>query len=345
FSLLFGAGIVLMYERRDIAGLPSAGVHYRRMAGLLAMGVVHAYAIWYGDILVAYALCGLWLFPLRKCGPILLIILGAVLLLIGGGINFALGALIFLSPEAVAQVEASIQPDPATIAWEIEAYRGNWFRQMPHRALTALIFQTLIFLFVTLWRAGGLMLIGMGLIKLDVLTGKAPRSVYYALVAVGLFVGLPLIAGGLIHFPVSKRDSAEFLFFGVLYNYFGSIALTLGYVGLIMLLCQSRLIGWLHPLAAVGRTALTNYIGQSVICTLVFYGTINPYPLFGRLSWTAQMGVVVAIWVLQLVVATIWLRHFRMGPLEAAWRWSTYGKRSRMHNTAPQPAAPDGAEN
>ncbi|MEM1098159.1 MAG: hypothetical protein AAGH92_05160 [Planctomycetota bacterium] len=83
FSLLFGAGVVLMYQRRDADGLRSGKLHYRRMLGLLFIGLIHAYFIWFGDILVTYALCGMLLFPLRKLGAGWLFAMGVAALTLG----------------------------------------------------------------------------------------------------------------------------------------------------------------------------------------------------------------------------------------------------------------------
>jgi uncharacterized membrane protein YeiB len=68
--------------------------------------------------------------------------------------------------------------------------------------------------------------------------------------------------------------------------------------------------------------ALTDYILQSVICTTIFYG--HGLGLFGRVERIEQLGIVVAIWVVQLVLSPIWLRYFLFGPLEWLWRSLTY---------------------
>lgn len=326
FSMLFGAGAVLMSQRRDAAGLPTAGLHYRRMAGLMGIGLVHAYAIWYGDILVTYALCGLWLYPLRKLKAPWLIVLGVALLLVGSGINLFFGwSTEFWPQEELREFETMLIPSTAQIQQETYAYLGSWWRQMSHRAPASFGFQTFIYLVWGLWRAGGAMLIGMALMKLGVFSGKAPRKVWLILIAAALLVGLPLILTGMSRYPINDRLSAQWFFYGQSYNYWGSLFMALGYAGAVMWMCQSTtLLRWLTPLAAVGRTALTNYLAQSIICTLLFYG--HGLGLFMKLDWTRQMGVVAAVWVMQLIVSTFWLRRFSMGPMEAAWRAFSYGR-------------------
>jgi uncharacterized protein len=87
FSMLFGAGIVLMTQRQEASTGKSAKVHYRRMAILLIFGLIHAYVIWYGDILFTYALCGMVAYLFRRRRPWLLITLGILLIAVHSGFN------------------------------------------------------------------------------------------------------------------------------------------------------------------------------------------------------------------------------------------------------------------
>ena len=327
FSMLFGAGIVLMYERRDALGQRSAGLHYRRMAGLFVIGLLHAYGLWFGDVLVTYALCGLWLYPMRRLGPWLLLGLGFGLLAIGSGISVLLGwAISFASEHEIAEIMAFLNPTPAAAAEEVEAHRGGWWDQMRYRAPASLEMQTFYYLIWGGWRAGGVMLVGMALLKFGVLRGTASRSTYLCIAAVGGGLGLTLALVGLLRYPADARDTPASMFINQ-WNYWGSLGLAAAYLSAVMLVCRAGVPRCLNPVAAVGRTALTNYLAQSVICTLVFYGTIHRLDLFGRVSWSTQMVVVLAVWVMQLVAATWWLRRFRMGPAEWLWRWASYGQR------------------
>lgn len=332
FSMLFGAGVVLMYERRDAAGQGSAALHYRRMAGLFVIGMVHAYALWFGDILVAYALCGMWLFLLRRQRPWLLILLGVLMLMIGTGFSLLFGlTLPYWPQEAVAELDLGFSPTPEWIADETAAYRGGWWAQMAFRAPSSLMMQTFYFAIWGLWRAGGVMLLGMALLKLGVLRGTASKRTYMTLIATGFGVGFPLIVMDLVRYPADSRGTAESMFIGTLGNYWGSVLVAVGYASVVMLVVRGGAAAWLsRPLAAVGRMALTNYLAQSVICTLLFYGTLGHGGLFGRLGWAEQWGVVAGVWALQIAWSVWWLGRWRMGPVEALWRWASYGKRPAM---------------
>ncbi|MEM1107649.1 MAG: DUF418 domain-containing protein [Planctomycetota bacterium] len=329
FSMLFGAGVVLMYERRDAAGLPSAGLHYRRMAGLFAFGFVHAYAIWFGDILVTYALCGLWLFVLRKFPAWLLILIGVFMLLVGTGFNLLFGLTLPYWPDDVAaEMQTVLQPTAAMIADQTAAYRGNWWAQMAYRAPEAFGMQTFYFGIWGIWRAGGVMLLGMAFLKLGVLRGTASRGTYLTLIGIGFGVGLPLILLDLLRYPADDRGSLEAMFLGMLGNYWGSLFVATAYAGVVMLIVRGGKLAWAtRPLAAVGRMALTNYLAQSVICHLLFYGTLGHAGLFGRVGWVEQMGIVAGVWALQIAWSTWWLKRHPMGPMETLWRRMSYGKR------------------
>ena len=113
-----------------------------------------------------------------------------------------------------------------------------------------------------------------------------------------------------------------------------AILLALGYAGGICLLVSSGIARRVtDAVACVGRLALTNYIGQSVIATAIFYWW--GLGLFGQVSRAGQLGLVLAICLAQVVISVIWLRWFRFGPLEWLWRSLTYGRRqpmSRQHN-------------
>jgi uncharacterized protein len=191
-----------------------------------------------------------------------------------------------------------------------------------------LVIHTVYFLFFFLWRAGGMMVLGQALMKWRVLTGERSNRFYLTLALLGYAVGFPLVWIGLakleaIEFAVPQRFVLE------LHNYFGSIAVALGHVGLVLwLLHVWPTSPWFDRLAAVGRMALTNYLMQSLICTTLFYG--YGFNLFGRLDYAWQLVVVAAVWTLQLILSPWWLRHFKFGPLEWLWRWLTYGERPHM---------------
>ena len=338
FSMLFGAGIVLMAGRAEARG--GAGpVHYRRMGWLLAIGLLHAHLLWYGDILFTYAVCGMVVYPLRHLSPGRLAVLGTTLLAIGSAPSVGAGMSLPYWPEEAlsALTDEAWRPTPEVIEAELAVYRGGWLAQMPSRSGDALALQTILLIFWGLWRAGGLMLIGMALFKGDVFSARRSARFYAGLIAAAVGVGLPLQAYGL-SLDFARGWPVWSFFIGMQFNYWPSIAVSLGYVGLVMLVCRNAALHRLtRPFAAVGQTALTNYLLQTVLCTLVFYG--HGLGWFGSVDRVGQIGVVAAVWAVQLVASPLWLRRFRFGPAEWAWRSLTYGARQPLRRApAPEPA-------
>jgi len=330
FSMLFGAGICLFADRAEAKGQRPAALHYRRMLWLLVFGLIHAYLIWYGDILVAYALCGLWAYAFRRCRVKTLLIFGLVLVAISSALDLITGlSLDHMPAQAVAEIRNAWQPSVAEIDAELTAYRGGWSEQLPLRAKTAAFFQTTLFLTTIAWRVTGMMLIGMALFRSGVLGAQRSERFYWTLALIGGLVGLAPILSGL---AINQRAQFEFeysMFIGSQYNYWGSIGLAISYLCLIVLAVRGRwLTGLQSRLAAVGRTAFSNYIFQSLLCSLIFYG--HGFGQFGHINRSQQLLVVVSIWVLQLLLAPYWLARFRFGPLEWVWRSLTYWRRQPL---------------
>ena len=331
FSLLFGAGIILMTERGKQAGwLAGAGLHYRRMFWLLLFGMAHAYLLWPGDILVTYALCGSFVFLFRKLPPWWLLSIGLLLLSVGSSLSILAGwSMPFWPEEAIADFKTEWSPSQATIKEQLAIYRGSWLSQLPHRAEDAFFVQTFLFLFLFGWRASGLMLFGMALYRLGIINGKRSFGFYLALAVAGLTIGLSLILIG-----VSKNLACEFnltysFFLGTQFNYWGSLFVCLSYIGLIMLICKLPNT-WLftRPLARVGQMALTNYLMQTIICTTVFYG--HGLGFFGYFSRVQQILFVFGVWIFQFITSMVWLEYFKFGPFEWVWRSLTYWRLQPM---------------
>ena len=330
FSVLFGAGIAMMSDRMVARGLSGTGLHYRRQFWLLVIGLAHAFLIWHGDILVAYALCGFLLYPLRNLKP-------RRLLWVGGGavsvVVLLLGLVVVSIPywqEAERSAAmAEWAPPQEVLDAEIEAFRGSWADQFRKRASLSAEFITKGFPLYVLWRAGGLMLVGMALYRLGVLTAARPAAFYRRMALYGLGFGLPPAAIATTFRIRTGLAWEEAMFYGELLNYIGSIGVFLGYVALVMLMVKGEwLPGIRRRLAAAGRMALTNYITQSLLCSLIFHG--HGLGLFEQVSGPGQVAIVVAIWALQLAWSPWWLARFRFGPLEWVWRSATYMKRQPM---------------
>ncbi|UCD93872.1 MAG: DUF418 domain-containing protein, partial [Candidatus Zixiibacteriota bacterium] len=166
FSMLFGAGLILMHDRAESAGQPFGGIHYRRIVWLIIFGLAHGFLFWYGDILFTYALCGLLLYLFRRRSPRTLIIWAVVflslgiLIQVGSGMQFerlrsaaldiesaqATGGEITPQQSIVVQVweetKSYFVPTPDELTQEVEAYRGNFSEVMAYRTPKTFMMQT-----------------------------------------------------------------------------------------------------------------------------------------------------------------------------------------------------------
>jgi uncharacterized protein len=226
-------------------------------------------------------------------------------------------------------MEALFKPSPEDLQREIDAYRGGFAEVHAARVPKTVMMQTQALLMLVLWRAGGWMLIGMALLKLGVLSAKRSVRFYTVMAIVGYGVGLPLVWYGMDALIAHGFDHIYRFKLGNHFNYVGATLVALGHVGVVMLICKTGALKWLTDrLAAVGRMALSNYLIQSILCTTLFYG--YGLGLFDKLDRTGLFGVVILVWIAQLIYSPIWLRHFRFGPAEWVWRSLTYWRRQPM---------------
>ena len=185
--------------------------------------------------------------------------------------------------------------------------------------------ETFVLLMIFVWRAGGLMLVGMAFYKWGILQARKSKSFYTKGILTGLLIGLPIVVYGIVRNYEADWQMQYSMFLGSQYNYWGSLFVSFAWICLIMLIAKSEVIKSLQKrLAAVGQMALTNYLTQSIICSLIFYG--HGFALFGQVERTGQVLVIIAVWVLQMIWSPIWLEKYRFGPFEWLWRSLTYMK-------------------
>ncbi|PCJ50542.1 MAG: hypothetical protein COA74_01815 [Gammaproteobacteria bacterium] len=332
FSILFGAGVCLFAERAEEKTGKSAELHYKRNFWLLIFGLIHAHLIWYGDILYSYALCAFWVYWFRNRSPRFLIISGMILLSIASFYSlFVYYALNnnYIPEEDIKEILSFWQPSATQLQSEITAYTGDLSTQLHQRSQNALFLETQVFLSTIVWRAGGMMLLGMALYKNGVLTGQKSSKYYLILSIVGLSIGFLVSSYGVVQNFAHDFSLNYSMFLGNQFNYWGSIFTVIGYIGLVNLAINKEFATSLQiRLAKVGQMAFSNYIFHSLFCTLIFYG--HGLGLFAELERIQQVMIVLLIWLLQLWYSPIWLKYYLYGPLEWAWRSVTYWQRQPM---------------
>ena len=355
FSMLFGAGIILFITRQEkkVEGLWPTDYFLRRQLWLLVFGLFNAFVLlWFWDILFQYAIVGIIMFAFRRLSPKTLIV-GAVLslLLMTGRENvdayrqrqvISKGEQIAKMDTTVAKLTADQKEDlgammgfkekstPEAKKKQMEktlaAVRGNYcdfYKYQSERSFYGEVHYT----YDGLWDIMVFMFLGMAFFKNGVITGQASTKVYWGLFIGGLGIGLilsyfrlqPLIDYAFNRFDYTKNVSFEF------YE-ISRTSRALGIFGLIMLMYKSGWFKWLFSLMRpVGQMAFTNYLMQSLLVGLFFYGI--GFGMFGKLQRYEIYYVVAATWALQIIWSHIWLRYFRFGPLEWLWRSLTYWKK------------------
>jgi uncharacterized protein len=367
FSMLFGAGLVIMTARAAARGREGglADIYLRRNLWLLVFGVAHAFLLWDGDILYFYAACGLFLYAFRNVPPKWLIAGGIVVLLVTVPKSWlegfdreckrnaaqaaeaakAKGAK--LTPEQEATIGAwkekmkEFKPDREELKKQIQAHQGSYLDRFIRRHGSVVFWQSNGFYLWGIWDVLGMMLIGMALMKLGVFPAEWP-------VRKLAILALATYAPGIALTWAMLRASIAANFEPVAQGYISMgyeparALMGVGYASMLALVCRAGVLaGVRRGLAGVGQMALTNYLLASLVCTTLFYG--YGFGLFGKLERHQLYFVVASVWVVQLALSPVWLRHFQYGPVEWAWRSLTYWKRHPLRIEREEEARPAAA--
>lgn len=356
FSILFGVGLCLMTERAErtghMADLPD--VHLRRNLWLCVFGLLDSTLIWAGDILLTYGLAGLLiLYPCRKLKARTLIVAGALLTcasspllpyFIGtaGDIDLGrqgetivaarhAGETITPDQQKVEEQWHALQAEHAVV---LPPHDGGPTPQRGYFTRVAGQFQDffselLVARVFIVMEAAGAMLFGMGLYKVGFLTAACSRITYSWCALLGLLISSPFYILGM--WQVYQSNFNFFVIEVWLYQPYEILKLvsSIGMISLLMMFIKSKRARPVRvALAAVGTMALSNYIFTSMVCQWLFIW--SPWPLYGRLTYIQHHLVMLCIWGLIIAQSLLWLRRFRIGPLEWVWRSLSYWKLQPM---------------
>jgi uncharacterized protein len=299
FSFLFGVGLAMQFERLSATGHPLYWLT-RRLLVLLAFGLIHLLLIWNGDILTEYAVAGLFVLPLLYASRRVLGLAASALL----ALYLALPAL----PLPV------IWPSPAWITNHVEQANriyqaGSWFQVM---RFSMQELPSLLPLHVYIFpRTLGLFVLGMLAWRSGVFANPAEHKA--KLLGLGCLLGAVGIAIPLI--------SEHWILLNL-----APVCLALGFAGVVLYAVEfNPARALLRPFTAIGRMAFTNYIAQSLIFGFLFFG----YGLgqFDRLRPAPVFAFGIVVYIAQVQLSDVWLRHYRFGPIEWCWRTLMYGRR------------------
>jgi len=323
-SVLFGVGFSVQLMRAPAVHF--ASLYRRRLAALLLIGLVHGFFLWSGDILSTYALMGFFLLAFRTAGERTILGLAIAFLFLpmaAWSLQVSLHERLF-SQLVGAGVDYQELWDDA-----LRVFAHGTYREMIVERARALAWNFS-------WPISMLQILGLFLLGLY--AGR--RQFFHHLSrhlaflrqarwwALAFAVLGMLVRAGVLSLPKGLGPyfgdlSAEVL------ETAGNLALSFFYAVSIILLAERP--HWkrrLAPLAAVGRTALSNYLLQSVVCTTLLYS--YGFRLFGKVGPAAGLALTIAIYSLQVPLSMWWLRRFRFGPMEWVWRSLTYGSLQPM---------------
>lgn len=324
FAMLFGASIILVGGEGDAKD--RRRILLLRLVSLLGIGLIHGFLIWQGDVLNTYAIVGLLALWARSWSP-------KRLLRAGIGLHVGLSAWSLYKmldhaargggdppAEAMRQFLAGVHADALQ-------YGGTFSQSLVQNARDYGDFVVGAFTrWPPIWPLTvlSLMLIGMGLYKLGVLSGKAASAAYRGLIAAGLGALVIVGVAEAVYMVLPShawpvRALARWLQSAT------APVVSLGYVGLMVMATHARLWKAIPAiLAPVGQMAFTNYLTQSIVMTVLFYGGRGP-GLYGKVDRPFLAGAVVAIWAAQILWSRWWMARFTMGPLEWLWRLAYRG--------------------
>ena len=351
FTMLFGASAVLIAERAEGGRPGPMQTHYRRMFWLFAFGMIHAYFLWWGDILVTYSLAGLVIFPFRKLTVRTQVIIGVVILsgLLVANLLVAneLDALYVAAkapganPAAIsAWQEASqlVAPSQALKLQELAGYRGGFLDALRVRALAARLIQTYLMPTSEIPEAIGQMFLGMALFRSGFFTLTWSTRRYRATIAIGYLLAAPATAWLAWKIQQSNFDPLVLNRLEA-WQQISRPLVALAHASVLLLIIRAGVAqAVVNRLSAAGRMAFSNYLMTSIITTLLFDGF--GFGLYGRLSRFGELAVVAGVWVFILTWSKPWLARFHYGPFEWAWRslvrWSP---QPFLRGANPAPAA------
>jgi uncharacterized protein len=335
FSFLFGMGFAIQMSRAEARGAKFLGFYPRRLLALAVFGIIHGILIWGGDILLTYALTGAILLLFRnKSQNTLLWWAGGLFSVpfVVGGTFVTLYRTHIWRPHFLDFTP----PDMPKIANVIHIYSQGTVRQILAQNWVewkATLPTQLFALY-----AVGLFLLGMWVWRSGIVQHLEDyRPVFKRVCAWCIPIGLILNFFFAYEFAVTPPDQDPLaLDLAGMVHFFGAHVLAAGYIsGLALIFLNPNLRRFITPFAAVGRMALTDYLMESILCTLFFYHYTTG--LFGRVGPARGFFFGVVFFAAQVVFSNWWLRHFRFGPMEWLWRGLTYGKFPSMRKGAAEP--------
>jgi uncharacterized protein len=307
FSFIFGWGFAVQMASAERAGV-SANVRFlRRLLGLLLIGIAHATLVFFGDILVLYALLGLPLLLLRDASPRRLLEIAGAAIAVAAAVLFAL-ALSFSEMASSFPVSGSV------------GYLGGFTDGVRQR----MVDWPDAFVFILMFNGplafaafcAGLAAAKTGFFEVGNKAYGAVRRRVPLLLAIAVPLNLLYALASSGYFGNTLGAALAFSLLAIA----GPMLSTLYLIGAVELARWGRFQG---ATVASGRMSLTVYVLEGVIAGLIFNG--YGLGLYGTVGALGCFGIAAGVYLATHVFAAIWLNWFRQGPLEVVLRWMTRG--------------------
>ncbi len=327
FSFLFGLGFYIFMERAEAKGLSANKLFLRRLLVLYVFGVLHYTFVWWGDILHVYAIVGLFLMFFRKRNLKTIKRWIITLLLISTALSFGAEML-----ESLAQLYQGAQVHSDQVSFtsdlaeqSVRLYQNaSLVESIKYRLITETPYRILGFLF-QVPKILGMFLIGLYVGKRKIFTDIEGHlsGIIRTWRVTGLVGAVSALVYGLIVVSIIHVDPLFASAVKTAIKEITTIFISMFYVTSLILLCRKQeLSTLLSPLRHVGQMALTNYISQCILCSLIFYG--HGLGLVNRASAFACLIMTFIIYLPQIELSRRWLKKHQHGPLEYIWRKLTY---------------------
>ena len=329
FSFLFGLGFFIFFERAKERNPNPKRLFRKRLFFLMLIGFAHAFLIWWGDILVSYALFG-FLLPLffdRK--PKTLLIWIGVFFILTVFFTF-FGVITMLLQGMHKEVTATEMPAVFTTFFEnrlessIQAYRYGTFGEIMRQRASDTLF-VYAFMPFNIIAVFPMFLLGLYAGKKGIFQNIESNLPFIKKAWKWSFaIAIPMSIAVII---LQKLPNTNiYLSLSAIAGFFSMVGLVVFYITSITLLCQNaKWLLRLKPFAYVGRMALSNYLLQSIIGTLIFYN--YGLGLYGQIAPAFGMVLALVIFAVQIFISKWWLERYQFGPMEWTWKSLTYGKR------------------
>jgi uncharacterized protein len=340
FSMLFGIGFYLFIRKAEEGNRQIVSLYRFRLLWLLIFGILHIVFLWYGDILLIYALAGFIMVWFRKKSVKTLVIWAAIFMSVPVLLTSFFAFIISVAqqmPGASEEIGHSFHEAFVNMKLltenALKVYPNGTFSEIIRMRLSeyANMAGAIIFFIPNVL---AMFLVGMALAKKEVFSRLSVQMAFFKKM---FLFALPVAIAGNIGFVYFAQNSSMVKLsynsaFYVAGMSIGGVALALVYISLIALSFQKIYpSGFAKAIISTGKMALTNYIMQSVICTTLFFS--YGFGLYGKVNIWQGIILTVVIFFVQVVFSQFFMKRFQYGPFEWLWRSLTYRRVQKMKRT------------